>query len=43
MNDDMEALGLQPEWAVFKNMGRDFILEQTSKPIWVWKKLTFSK
>ena len=25
MNDDMKLLGLQPEWAIFKDMWRDFI------------------
>ena len=25
MKDDMKLLGLQPEWAMFRNMWRDFI------------------
>ena len=25
VNDDKELLALQPEWAIFRNMGRDFI------------------
>ena len=33
VNDDMKVmklLSLQPEWAVFRDMGRGFILRQTS-------------
>ena len=25
VNDDMKVLGLQPEWAIFRDMWRDFI------------------
>ena len=25
VNDDMKVLGLQPEWAVFRDVWRDFI------------------
>ena len=32
VNDDMKLLGLQPEWAVFRNVWRDFILGQMSNP-----------
>ena len=30
VNDDMKLLGLQPEWALFRDMWRGFILRQTS-------------
>ena len=30
VNDDMKALGLHPEWAVFRDMGRGFISGATS-------------
>ena len=45
MNDDMKVLGLQPEWAVFRDVWRDFIWAygQTSNPSLAWKKWTFSK
>ena len=44
VDNDMEVLGLQPEWAVFRDMWRrDFIKGQTSNPSLVWKKWTFSK
>ena len=29
VNDDMKLLGLQPEWAVFRDMQGGFILRQT--------------
>ena len=30
VNDDMKLLSLKPEWAIFRDMWRDFILGQTS-------------
>ena len=30
VNDDMKLLGLQPEWAVFRDMWRGFISRQLS-------------
>ena len=38
MNDDMELLGLQPEWTEFRDMWRYFISGQTSNPSTAWKK-----
>ena len=32
VNDDMKLLGLQPVWAMFRDMWRDFISGQTSDP-----------
>ena len=43
MNDDMKVLALQPEWAVFRDMWRDFIWVYTSKLSLAWKELKFSK
>ena len=42
VNDDIKLLGVQPEWAVFRDTWRDFILGHTSKLCWAWKKLMFS-
>ena len=32
VKDDMKELGLHPEWAVFRDMWRGFILRRTSNP-----------
>ena len=32
VKDDMDELGLHPEWAVFRDVWRGFISEQTSNP-----------
>ena len=32
VKDDMKALGLHPEWAVFRDMWRGFISRGTSNP-----------
>ena len=32
VEDDMKALGLHPEWAVFRDMWRGFISRRTSNP-----------
>ena len=37
VTDDMKALGLHPEWAVFRNMWRGFISGEMSNPSWAWK------
>ena len=39
----MKALGLHPEWAVFRDMWRGFISGGTSNPSWAWERLTFFK
>ena len=43
VKDDMDELGLQPEWAVFRDMWRGFISGQTSDPSRLWKKYKFKK
>ena len=42
-NDDMNLLGLQPEWEVFRDTCRGFHSGQTSNPSCTWKKSTLSK
>ena len=37
VKDDMKALSLHPEWAVFRDMWRGFISGGTSNPSWAWK------
>ena len=32
VKDDMKLLGLKSEWAIFRDIWRDFILGQTSSP-----------
>ena len=41
VKDDMKALGLHPEWAVFRDMWRGFISGGTSNPSWAWKEGRF--
>ena len=43
VKDDMDELGLHPEWAVFRDIRRDFISGQTSDSSWAGKKWTFLK
>ena len=37
VRDDMEELGLHPEWVVFRDVWRDLISGKTSDPSWAWK------
>ena len=41
VKDDMKALGLHPEWAVFRDMWRGFISGGTSNPSWAWRDWCF--
>ena len=43
VKDDMDELGLHPEWVVFRDMWRRLISGKTSDPSWAWKKWTFLK
>ena len=37
VKDDTKVLGLQLEWAIFRDVWRDFIDGQTSNPSLAWK------
>ena len=40
VKDDMKLLGLQPEWAIFRDVWRDF-MGQTSNPSLAWNRWAF--
>ena len=42
VEDDVKAIGLHPEWTVFRDVWRT-LYGQTSNPRLAWKKWTFSK